>query len=204
MAEVISWLCVTRTHAHAHTHTHTHTHTQTRTHMLLNTQKIYTLQVSFSKRAMSCGTLSRKITYKDKASYASSLPCTRRDQSEIQPIDYLFMKFFVSGPPRCRLATSCIWKILQPQPRWWWGSHGRWQVQCNMQHVAKRIWHICNTLNIMYYAALHCTATLRVAHAHAQLWAQDASPSVELMLACWLQICQPFFYEQKVQTYWSD
>ena len=78
------------------------------------------LQVSFCKRANNYRTLLRKLTYKDKASYASSPPC-------ICPTHLCVLCFFVKAPCVCTdkcesvrkshvfdrvvsyVCVSCIW-----------------------------------------------------------------------------------------------
>ena len=93
----------THMHAHTHTHTHTHSHTHTHTRIILHAKQYVCIlcmravkrcaapslqggedpqdalsrgSITFRKRATNYRALLRKMTYKDKASYESSPPCT--------------------------------------------------------------------------------------------------------------------------------
>jgi len=79
-ASIFSMLFLnTHIHTHAHTHTHTHIYIARYGNVCTGWRRpigCLKLQVIFRKRATNYRALLRKITYKDKASYGSSPPCT--------------------------------------------------------------------------------------------------------------------------------
>ena len=74
------------------------------------------LQLIFRKRATNCRALLRKMTYKDKASYGSSPPCTWCEWCIVVFVDVCEFLVVVVYVCSCVCVCVCVWVF---SVRWW-------------------------------------------------------------------------------------